>query len=167
MSQGRADASFNGGHQVLDLGEPFQAHQFGDLHRSVFANAAEIVAQQIGDHHQLRHLLTAALEFIHPLCVPNRIGAARPCSLDGASEDMGSAEAKKQLRRRGCDREVFAIQEGGERGRGNLQQSAEECPASRGPRCTEALGQVDLIDVATADPPLCRLDGTDEFCARH
>ena len=83
---------------MLHLREPFEPRQFRCLHRAEFAHLAEIVAKQIGNHHQFGQFLLAGLQFVGELRVVCRIGVARACALDGPRLDVRTAQAQKLFR---------------------------------------------------------------------
>ena len=88
--------AFNGGNQMLHLREFFQPGQFRHLHGAEFANSAQIVAQQIGDHHQFGHFLGAGLQFVGQLRVA--VGSASR----GRVPLMGRVTMCEPLMRRNC-----------------------------------------------------------------
>ena len=49
---------------MLHLGEAFEPCEFRRLHRAEFADFTEVIAEQIGDHHQFSQFLGAGLEFV-------------------------------------------------------------------------------------------------------
>jgi hypothetical protein len=44
------EAAFNRGNEMLHLRVTFESKQIGNVNRTKFADAPEIVAQQVGDH---------------------------------------------------------------------------------------------------------------------
>ena len=136
---------------MLHLRVFFQPHQFRHLHTAKLAHASEIIAEQIGDHHQLRALLLAGLQLIGQLRIALRIGTARACALDRSRLNMVAAETQKPFRAGGGNLEVTRIQIRPKRCRTGRMQRPIEFPAPTGPRCREALGEVYLINVAGVD----------------
>src|SRR5215472_183360 len=57
----RPQTALDGGHQVLDLRVAFETHQLRNVDPAELANLAEIVSEQVSDHHQLGHFLCAGL----------------------------------------------------------------------------------------------------------
>ena len=64
MRDARAQSAGHGRDQVLHLCKPLQLGQVRYDHRSIFAKPAEVVAQQVGDHHQLGAFLLARLQLV-------------------------------------------------------------------------------------------------------
>jgi len=54
---------------VLDLGITFQPGEIRDVDGTVFADAAEVVAEEVGDHDQFGKFLGTGLEFVGKLGV--------------------------------------------------------------------------------------------------
>ena len=86
-----AQPPFDGRYQVLHLGKPFEPRQFRRLDRPELTHLAEIIAEQIGDHHQFRQFLGAGLQFVGKLRIVRRIGPTRARAFDGAGADMRPA----------------------------------------------------------------------------
>jgi putative lipoprotein len=61
MSHVAPQSAVDGGHQVLHLGVAFQPDEFRHLDGAIFADAPEVVAEQVGDHDQFGHFLRAGL----------------------------------------------------------------------------------------------------------
>ena len=123
--------AFDGRDQMLHLRESFEPRQFRRLHRAEFAHLAEIVAQQIGDHHQFGEFLRAGLEFVGELRVARRVGVARARALDGPRLDVRAAQAQKLFRRRRRDLEIAAIEERRKRRGRNGAQPLKQFPAGK------------------------------------
>ena len=49
---------------MLHLREPLQSHQLRHGHAAEFAHSAEVVTEEVGDHHQLRAFLFAGLQLV-------------------------------------------------------------------------------------------------------
>ena len=87
------------------------------------AAPAQIVPQQVGDHHQLRHFLRARLQFIGELGIGGCVQAARAGSFDWPRLDVVAADLEELLGRSG-DQLEFAGIHIGHVGRGrNLEQN--------------------------------------------
>ena len=114
---------------MLHVGVAFEPDQFRDLHRTVFTDLAQVVPQQVRNHDQFGHFLGAGLEFVGELGVARRVGGARTRAFDGASLNVRSAQAQKQLWRRRRDLEFTAIEKRGERRRRNGGQPSKKIPA--------------------------------------
>src|SRR5262249_14923341 len=67
MGHTAAQTAFDGGDEVLDLGEAFEADEFGDLNGAEFADFAKVIAQEVGDHDEFGHFLGTGLEFVSEL----------------------------------------------------------------------------------------------------
>ena len=99
----------DGGHEVLHLGEAFELREFGHLHAAEFADAPEVITQQVRDHHQLGALLRAGLKFVGECGVAGGIRRTRPRALDRARGNVRSAQPQKLLRRRRGNLEIRPI----------------------------------------------------------
>jgi hypothetical protein len=74
MCNAGAQTTFDSGDEVLDLGKTFEPDEFGDLDGAEFADFAEVIAQEVGDHDEFGHFLGAGLEFVGELGVASGIG---------------------------------------------------------------------------------------------
>ena len=88
-------AAFDGGDEVLDVGKSFEADEIGHLDGTEFADAAEVVAEEVSDHDQFGDFLGAGLEFVAELGVAGGIGMAGASALDGAGLNLRAAHAEK------------------------------------------------------------------------
>ena len=123
--------AFDGGNQMLHLRELFQPRQLRRLHGAKLAHFAQIVAQQIGDHHQFGQFLRAGLQFVGELRVARRVGIARARALDRPRLDVRTAHAQKLFRRRRRDLEIAAIEKRGKRRGRNRAQTLKQFPAGK------------------------------------
>ncbi len=152
---------------MLHMRIPLQPHEFRHAHRAVFADAAQIIAQQIGDHHQLRHFLGAGLEFVGELGVAIRIGRARARAFDRPRQNVRATEPQEKLRRRRGNLKIAAIQERREWGGGHAGEFFVELPAAHRARRRQPVREIDLVNVARANVALRPLNRRDEFRAGH
>ena len=120
--------AFHSRNQMLHLRKFLQLGQLRHLHGTVFANFAQIIAQQVGDHHKFREFLGAGLQFVSELRITGRVVIARARAFDRARNDLRTAQAQKLFRRGGGDLKPavpasnIAIQKCGEwRGRNGAQ----------------------------------------------
>ncbi len=90
-----AEAAGDGGDEMLDLGVTLEAGQFGDVDGAVFADFAEVVAEEVGDHDEFGHFFGAGLKLVAELGVTGGVGGAGAGAFDGAGLDVGAAEAQK------------------------------------------------------------------------
>ena len=160
-----AQSAFHGGHEMLHLRVLLQPHQLRHLHAAKFAHAPKVIAQQVGDHHQLRTFLFAGLQFVSELRITLGIRTARPGTLDGARLDVLSAEAQKSFRAGGGDLKIACIQERSKRRRAGDVEGTVKAPTITRPRSGESLGEVYLINVSGADVVECAADGGSELVA--
>ena len=150
---------------MLHLREPLQSHQLRHGHAAEFAHSAEVVAEEVGDHHQLRAFFFAGLQLVGELGVALRIGIARAGALDGAGLDVLAAEAQKTLGAGGGNLEIARIKKSRKRrGTGGVQR-AMKIPAIGGPSGGEALGEVDLVNIPGANVGEDAAGGGDELLA--
>src|SRR5206468_1169576 len=84
--------------------------------RTVFADAAEVVAQQVYDHYVLGAVLARSQEFVGVAAVLIRRRAARPRPLDGARLNLSLLHAQEAFRRRAGDDKLAKVKVTGERG---------------------------------------------------
>lgn len=164
-----SEFSAHGRYEVKDLFEGFELQHFIDAHGTKLANLADVIAEQVGDHDELRNFLRGSLQLIGGASVLIGIGKAGSSAFDGASFDMPSAESKKRLGRRA---ENFAMAESHPCGHGSggaiaeaFIESAER--AGGRARSEELLGEIDLIDVASGNPFADAFDALQEMSACH
>ena len=69
--------------------------EVGNLDGTEFADAAEVVAEEIGDHDEFGNFLGAGLEFVAELGVAGGVGVSRSGAFDGTGLDLGTAHAEK------------------------------------------------------------------------
>ena len=105
-------AAFHRGNEMLHLRKFFQPGQVRHLHTAEFADLAQIVAQQIGDHHQFSELLGAGLQLVGQLGIAGGIGIPRARAFDRAGDDLRPAQTQELFRRGGGEFKIAAVQEG-------------------------------------------------------
>jgi len=136
---------------VVHRGEALDREQFRHRHAARTAAAAEIVAQQVDDHHVLGAILAARRQFVDRRCVGGRVGVARPRALDRPCLDPTLAHLKKALRRYRKHLAERQVQEGAARTGRALAQASEQreriAPVAR----AESLRKVHLVDIALAN----------------
>ena len=88
-------ASGHGAHEVEEAGVAFDLAEGRHLDAAVLAHAPEVIAQEIGDHHQFGDFLGAGLEFVAQLRVARRIGMPRPGSLDRPRLNLRTAHPQE------------------------------------------------------------------------
>src|SRR5689334_5602992 len=94
----------------MDEAIRFQTADLTDMDRAVAANASQVVAKEIDNHNILGAVFLAMKQFSHPCSVLFRVGAARPCSLDGSSFDLTLLNTEKPLRRCTDNSEVAHVE---------------------------------------------------------
>ena len=75
----------------MDLFVAFQLEELGDGDTAVFANAAEVVAFEVGDHDQLGDFLDGGDQVVGVALVALRVCPSGSGSLDGARYDPPAA----------------------------------------------------------------------------
>ena len=121
--------AFDGGNEVLHLRESFQLGDFRRLHGAEFADLAQIISEQVRDHHQFGEFLGIGLEFVGELRVARRVGIARARALDGSRDNVRTAHAQELFRRRRRDLEIAAIEKRGKRRWRDGAQCLKQFPA--------------------------------------
>ena len=146
---------------VLDL------HQLVDGHAAVLADAAEVVAAQVDEHHVLGPLLFVGEQFGGDPAIVLGGLAARTRSGDRAGSDAAPVDGQQRLGARAGDLEVAEVQEVHVGARVDRAQTAVNREGldrdGRGP----ALGGNDLEGVPGADVLDDSGDGRFEALARH
>ena len=146
--------------------EALESHELRDAHRSVLADAADVVAAEIDEHHVLGALLLVALQLFgepHVLFVG---AAARPRAGNRMRLDARSLHPDEHLRRRSDDRDAAHADEVHVRRRVHVPQRAVDRERVGGDVGLEPLREHDLIDVAGGDVLLGRADLFLELLAR-
>ena len=140
--------AFDGGDEVEDLRVAFELHELRNGDAAVFADLAEVVALEVGDHDELGEFLGVGQELEGELLVTHGIAAARARAFDRARGDVAAANAEEKLGRGGQDFGVTEIEEGttgcGATGEEVLEEAVGVAIERRG----EFLRQIDLVDVA-------------------
>ena len=103
-----------------------ELHELRDGDAAVFADLAEVVALEIGDHDQLGEFLRIGLELEGELLVAHRIAAARTRALDRARGDVPAADAQEKFRRGREHARVAEIEKRPARRRTAREQMLEE-----------------------------------------
>ena len=101
IAQGAAD----GGDEMVDVLEFFVLEHVGDLDGAEFANLAEVVAEEVGDHDELGGFFFGPLQVEGGAGVEFGVGEAGTGSFDGPRLDFASGETKEGF---GRGREDFA-----------------------------------------------------------
>ena len=76
------------GHEMMHVGETFQARQFGDPDAAQAADAAEVVAQKIDNHQVFRLIFFAVHQFPSQRLVVVRCAAPRTGALYGSGHGI-------------------------------------------------------------------------------
>ena len=148
-----------------DLLEALQLQQLGHGDAAVFADDAEVVALEVGDHHQLGDFLWRSEEVVGRLFVRRRFRAPRAGAFDRAGADRSSAHFQEGLRRGGKDRASIQLDECRARSGRVVAQGFVECPRISAPRRGEAVREIYLIDVPLRDVILSPRDHGAELLA--
>ena len=136
---------------MLHLRELFQLRKLGHLHRTVFTNFAQIIAQQVYDHDILGPVLAAAQQLVGAGFIFNQSRAAGAGALDRPGFDHSALHAQEAFRRGAGDDEFAEVEIPG-KGRGvALTQTTIQLERRKRRRIKQALGEVDLKAVARVD----------------
>ena len=103
-----SEGAANGRDKVVNVLQFFKLEHVGDLDRAEFADLAEVVAEEVGDHDELGAFLFGILEVEGGLGVEFGISEAGAGSFDGAGLDLPAGETQKGF---GRGREDFASTE--------------------------------------------------------
>ena len=164
----------------VDIGSQFAGHSRRHLHEcrialhgkqvfcahaAVVAETAEVVAQQVDDHHVLAAVLGVAAEPLRNISIFARRSAARGGSLHGASGDAARDcivfQAEEQFRRKGLDAAVLlGMEESAVGDRLAAAQALVKCGRAACGMHPYGHSKVELIDVARANP---LMNGSDAF----
>ena len=138
---------------MVDGGEALQHAELGCQHRVVAADAGEVVAQQVDDHHVLGPVLLGRQQLGGEAGVLLGRGPARARALDRPGLDPAAFELEEALGRGGDDGGLAIVEEGRERGGVATAQAAVEGEGVEAVRevGAEALADVGLEDVAGQD----------------
>ena len=145
------------GEEVVDVGEFLELEELGDVDGAVVADLAEVVAEEVGDHDELGDFFGGGDEIVGGAFVVVGVGEAWSCAFDGAGLDGASGDAEEALGGGGEDllgmAELGEVEEGGVGGGGGAADLGVELVdiGLRGEGGGEALGEVDLVDVAGGD----------------
>ena len=140
--------------EVVDLGVALQAHQLWHLDRAALADAAEVVAQEIDDHHVLGAVLAAADQLRRLIGVLLGIDHPRPRAFNRTRLDSAAWADLQEAFRRGRDHRLpGGDHEAGKGGRAAPPQTLKQGQGfSGGLQCAGAAGrEVRLKDVAAGD----------------
>ena len=135
--------SLDGRDEVGDAGELALDHQLRPAHGAGLADAGEVVALEVDDHHVLGGVLLA-LDVL----------AERARPLDRRRPDAPAAPGEEELGRGGHDGPAVA----GERPRPERAEPVRERGRAAVERRREVLDEVDLVDVPAPDRLAHRLD---------
>ena len=126
----------------------FGAAQLGNRHAAVAANAPEIVAHEINDHHVLRPVLGRTEE-----AATARLGAAVALrrALDWRAEDMTTPAPQEELRREARHGERGMAEIGTETRLENTCTGAEQLERLSREIRLETCADIHLVDVTRAD----------------
>lgn len=164
----RAEGAGDGGDEVEDLGVAFHPPELGDGDAAEFADLAEVVALEVGDHEELGALFGGGGEFVDGGGVAGGIaGEAGAGAFDGAGGDAGALHAEEELGGGGEDGGASELHVGGMRRGGHLSEFEIE---GQGvgllrPLRTPGVGEIDLVDVSGGDVVLRTLHHVDEVGA--
>ena len=140
------------------MGEALERHELRHPHGAVLADAAEIVAAEIDEHHVLGALLLVALELLGEPQVLVVAPAARPGAGNRVRLGAPPLHAHEHLGRRADNREpAHADEEHVGRGVHVPQRAVDRERVGRDVRL-EPLGEHHLVDVARGDVLLGRAD---------
>lgn len=123
-----AQAAFDRRNEMLDLGETFEPDEFRDLDRTELADLAQVITQQVGDHHEFSHFLGTGLKFVSELGVTSGIGGAWPGAFDRARLDVRAAESEEKFGGRRAELEIAAVEVSGKWGWRNIAEILKELP---------------------------------------
>ena len=146
--------------------EALQPHELRHADRSVFTDAADVVAPEVDEHHVLGALLFVALELFGQPHVFFVAASARPRPRNRMRLDPRTFDAHEHLRRRADHRHAAHSDEIHVRRRVHVAQRAVNGEWIGGYVGLEPLRQHDLIDVARGDVLLGRAHLLFELLAR-
>ena len=134
--------------QMLHVAKPFQPAKRRDLHALGRADAGEIAAHQIHDHHILSAILHAGLQIVS--CIEIGLGAGDHAarSLDGVHAHGAAFHLQKTLRRHADNLDCAAVEITGERGWICAARLQVERGRSDGVSHVETLREVDLENIS-------------------
>ena len=171
----RRRAAGHGRDEVLDGGRPLEAAEARDADGARDADAAEVVAQDVDDHHVLGPVLGAGEELARERPVLLARPAARPGALDrvasrrrrpASTDRNGSGDADRIARGRPVSRTRAEVEVRREQRRIAGPQPPVERPRVAVERRREAAGQVGLVDVAAGDELADRARRRASYAAR-
>jgi len=110
------ERAFDGRDEVLDELVGFEAAKLGDADAVGLADAGEIVAEEIDDHHVFGAVFFALEEIVAGEEVGLGPGGAAAGAFDGAGFDLAILHANKSLRGGADDLTVAEVEPGGEGG---------------------------------------------------
>ena len=162
-------------HEVLDGGRPLEPQEPRHPHRARLAHPAEVVAQDVDDH----HVLGLVLGLARSSRASARSSLPRPAPRSRALDRVGATRSRRRRPRgtapgdadssaRGAPggRRRAEVQVAGEQRRVAGPQPPEQRPRVAGERRLEPPGQVRLVDLAPADRRAHGLDAVDPCRAR-
>ena len=161
------EPAVDGRDEVHDVRVALERHVLRHAHRAELADAAEIVAAEVDEHHVLGAFLLVALQLLGQPQVLLLVAAARPRAGDRMRLDAPAFDAHQHLRRRSDDRETAHPDEIHVGRRIDVAQRAIDGERIGGDVGLEPLRQHRLIDVAGGDVLLDRPDARFEGLARH
>ena len=131
----------------MDRGERLEGAQFLDMHASWLADAAQIIADQIGNHDVFRAILGAAEKLLHQASLLIRRGASWAGSLDRAARGPASVQRQKPLGRCTDHTNPPGVEIGRERRRIVPRQIEEEIDRIAFERALDPVREVDLVNI--------------------
>src|SRR6266571_3098166 len=148
--------------QVVHVRERAKPPQDRHMDAAELADLAEVVPFQVDDHHVLRGVLLAREEFLGESLVRGVRSTPGPGPLDRTGFDLPAPDAEEPFRARGQEAVVSRLEESSER-RWRAGPEALVCGGWRPAEWKrDAMGQVDLEDIAVHDRPFRFLDCVDE-----
>ena len=131
------------GDQVPD-GVPLGPHEGRHPHAAGCADATEVVAHEVDDHHVLGPVLRRRRQLVG-------VGVEGCRALDRRGEDLVARASQEQLGREARDRALGSVDERGVRRGQRLDAGAEQVERIARERRLEPRAEIDLEDVAGAD----------------
>src|SRR6185503_15532574 len=122
------EPAFDRAHELVHARERLDVEQLARAHGARHAAFAQVVAQEIDDHHVLGAVLRARSQLLGELAVARGILRARPGALDRLRLYAPVAQAQEPLGRRADDLAVGQIEIGREWGRIYLAEAHVSVP---------------------------------------
>ena len=160
------ELAFDRRHQVHHVRVALEPHVLRHAHAAVLADAADVVAPEIDEHHVLGALLLVALQLVGEAQILLLGAAARPRAGDRMGLDVLPFDAHQHLGRRADDGEAAHADEIHVGRRIDVAQRAVDRERLGLDVRLEPLRQHRLVDVAGGDALLDRADAGLERLAR-